>query len=101
MPVFIKPADTICLERAINDSVKHYDTILKTYEELSKNGDPDSIMDLHRLKSWIKKYIFWAKKWHLDNFEKAKDMFADPEDGLLWNPPKSAPKLKIFEDINL
>jgi len=101
MPIFTKSIETICLERAINDSIKHYDMILKTYEESSINGDPDSMIDLYRLKSWLKKYIFWAKKWHSDNFERANDMFVDPEYGILWNAPKSAPKLKMFEDIKL
>lgn len=75
--------------------------VLKLYEESSTNGEPDSQMDLYRLKFWIKEYIQWAKKWHIDNFEKANDMFTDPEEGIAWPNPKSAPKLKIFEKIDI
>lgn len=102
MPLFIKSLDLICQLRAESNAIEYYNNVLKLHEAALEDSDGDSVvrMDLLRLKDWIKKYIIWANKWHLDNYENGDDITDIEELKERWPPPIKAPKLKIFEEIN-
>lgn len=99
----VRRAEDVALERAQSDCHYHYNVILSHYEEQAYSKELESRNDLNKLKKWLLEYISWARKWHLNNFKFADDLYVDPEcrealgDGL---PPPHAPKMKIFSELN-
>lgn len=102
MPLFIKSAETTCQIRAESDAIEYYNNVLKLHEKNLEdtNGDSLARMDLVRLKDWIKKYIIWAKKWHIENYENGNDITDDEFLKERWPPPRKAPKKKIFDSLD-
>jgi hypothetical protein len=101
MPIFIRSVEKTCQLRAESNAEEYYSNILKVHEESLESSGGDSVvrMDLIRLKDWIKNYISWAKKWHLDNYESGNDITDEEWLKERWPPPKKAPKRRIFEEL--
>lgn len=103
MPIFIKPREQVCRERAASDASFYYDQFAQI---LVDNNDEEKNMqtkqDLIRLYKWIREYQDFAFKYHQDNFIQCDDIYVKEEDAQAFGGgikiPR-APFLPVFEEI--
>ncbi len=103
MPIYLKPGEQICSERARNDAKFYYDQFREILLELIRTNDPSARQDLARLDRWIMEYEIFAKKYHLKNFVFWSDCFVNEEDAKIHlgtsAPRPRAPFIPAFDDL--
>ena len=103
MPIFIKPREQICNERADSDADFYYsqfaDLLMQTNAE---EKDMETKQELVRLYKWIAMYKVFAYNYHTKNYIPGDDMYLKKEDAAAFGGgPKTprAPFLPVFEEI--
>jgi hypothetical protein len=104
MPVYVKPKNKVCQERAENDANFYY----KPFEELLLQDHKEALssetrQQLLRLNKWVMSYKAFAFRYHFENFVQANDIYADPDDAIRFpinNDIPNAPFLEVFEEID-
>jgi len=103
MPIFIKPRELVCLERADSDADYYYKDLLDYIKEQEQEeGTQELRQQVIRIKRWINGYKEFAKKYHLKNFAGANDLYVDPIYAEKFNIQEEiprAPYLEVLEDI--
>ena len=98
-PIYIKPKEFVCEERAKKDAIYHYQPYINSLEKnLEKTNSTKIRIELNRVKSWVKDYEDWAKLWHMSNYIRSFDIYNNPDHAApdeLNNPPK-APVVDVF-----
>lgn len=103
MPIFIKPRELVCSERANSDADYYYKDLFDYIKEQEKDeGTQELRQQVIRIRKWIHGYKEFAKKYHLKNFESANDLYVDPifaEKFSIQEEIPRAPYLEVLEDI--
>lgn len=103
MPIYIKPREALCNERANNDAefyYSHYFDYIK--EQQLEEGSMEIRQQTIRLKKWIDKYKEFAKKFHMKNFIRADDLYVNSNNAELFpinTEIPRAPYLEVLEEI--
>ena len=103
MPIYIKPREQVCRERAANDAHFYYDQFTQI---LIENNDDEKDMqtkqDLMRLYRWIREYEDFAFRYHRDNFVPCDDIYLNKEDAISFGGGEKIPRAPfypVFEEI--
>lgn len=103
MPIFIKPRNLICKERAASDANYYYsqfaDLLIETNNE---EKDMETRQELMRLHRWIERYKEFAFNFHMNNFVQGPDIYVNKEDGIKFGGDQKigrAPFIEVFEEI--
>lgn len=103
MPIFVKPQEQVCNERASFDADFYYsqfaDLLIQTNNE---EKDMETKQELIRLYKWIAMYKIFAYNYHMENYVQADDMYLKKEDAQAFgggSKIKRAPFLPVFEEI--
>jgi len=103
MPIFIKPRNLLCEERASSDASFYYDCFFDYIKEQGQDeATQEKRQQVIRLKKWIERYKIFAKKYHLENFIQADDLYVDKDAAENFSINKEiprAPYLEVLEDI--
>jgi hypothetical protein len=104
MPIYIKPVEIICKERAEDDAKFYYEYFKELLiETKNENNDAESKINLAKLNRWIEDYKNFATNFHIKNFVRANDIYVDPENAEafpLGERTIRAPFIDVFGELN-
>jgi hypothetical protein len=103
MPIYIKPREQVCRERAEKDSAFYYDQFAQVLlENNNEEKSMDTQQDLLRFYKWLREYQEFAFKYHRDNFVSSDDIYLNKEDAESFGGGEKIPRapfLPVFEEI--
>jgi hypothetical protein len=103
MPIFIKPRELVCSERADSDADYYYKEFFDYIKIQEKEeGTQESRQQLIRFKRWITAYKVFSKKYHLKNFVSGNDIYVEAIHAQIFSVSEEiprAPYLEILEEI--
>jgi hypothetical protein len=103
MPIYVKSVDTICSERALDDSKFYYDDFRNhLLDRILQSDESEARIELARLDRWLISYRIFSEKYHKENYVKWNDIYVNEEDAQRFSSSMERPRapfIGLFEDI--